>query len=290
MTEAKVQEEWLQDYATRIANHIAQYRKYLKISGEELSRLTEEVGYKIPRSSIANIENHKKKTITSHELSIISAALGVPPEGLIWNIFKPAETFSYSPTSHALPGYLVLNEASKNEVLPIQAGKLTELLEEINQLNLYYSNGASHLYDSRVPLANAARRAQALGLDDLAYEINEKGREAEIWGFPTEMAVDPLKTVLRLKGVQTWELKDHIFYTDIVPVSLERLAKSHLKQATETPGLRIETVNELITALGGSPQGIAEKTLVMPGMIPQTAAHELTEEEKTMWSFTNTKR
>lgn len=278
MTEATVQEKWLQDYATRVANHIVQYRKYLKISAEDLSKLTEEVGYKIPRSSIANIENHKKKTITSHELSIISTALGIPPEGLIWNIFKPAETFSYTPTSRQLPGFLVLSEAMKNQLPYVRTSRLTEAIRDISFINMVYSQALLQEYAARTYYSTAANNAARLGYETLAKKLCDSMRLKEINAAgQLHSLTDRLKNLGDL-GVTPWGTHEHMFWAFTPDSNLYYLLSEH---AAESEGQWIIDSPEaatLLQQLGLQPHQISE--LISANQIPNDPVYQVTEQDK----------
>lgn len=281
MTEAKVQEEWLQDYATRIANHIAQYRKYLKISGEELSRLTEEVGYKIPRSSIANIENHKKKTITSHELSIISAALGVPPEGLIWNIFKPAETFSYTPTSNKLPGYMVFSEVIKNELLPTKKTRLAEILNKLSFVNMVYTQALEKQYAARTYYRTAAANAERFGHSKLAQTINSSADFKEVTSAAQFESLAERLSDLRNFGVEIWEPNQHMFWTNGADADLHIMFSSYLLESNTQENVRGTAAADLMRQFGIQP--VHKLELISADQIPNTPSYEITELDKVRY-------
>lgn len=278
MTEATVQEKWLQDYATRVANHIAQYRKYLKISAEELSKLTEEVGYKIPRSSIANIENHKKKTITSHELSIISAALGIPPEGLIWNIFNPAETFSYTPTSKKLPGYLVFSEAIKNELPPTQVSRLTEILKAISFINMVYSQALSQEYAARTYYSVAANNAARLGHETLSKNINDSIRLKEINAAAQFHSLAQRISDLKARGVLPWEAFEHMFIADVPDTNLYFMISSYIGESKNDWEIGSTEAASLMQQLGIQPEHKTD--LISASAIPSEPAYHVTEKDK----------
>ncbi|MFW0170514.1 helix-turn-helix domain-containing protein [Rothia sp. P4278] len=278
MTEATIQEKWLQEYASRIADHIAQYRRYLGISAEELSKLTEEVGYKIPRSSIANIENHKKKTITSHELSIIAAALGVPPEGLIWDIFNPAETFSYTPTSRQLPGYLVFYEAIKNELTHARDSRLTKILKTISFINLVYSQALSQKYIARTYYSVVANNAARLGHETLAKNINDSIRLKEINAAAQLYSLTDRLETLEDLGVPPWGAQEHIFRTNMPDSNLYFLLSEYVAESEGEWQIDSPEATALIRQLGIQPEQKTE--LVSASTIPNEPAYHITEQDK----------
>lgn len=65
---------------------IAQYRKHLKMSAEELA---EKAGFGLTRSIVANLENGRKDDLTVRQLMAIALVLHVSPADLIFDVTKP---------------------------------------------------------------------------------------------------------------------------------------------------------------------------------------------------------
>ena len=61
------------------------------MSAQGLADKCGELGYPVPRSVIANLENDRRETITVPELLVIAAALGVPPLLLMFPVGEVAE-------------------------------------------------------------------------------------------------------------------------------------------------------------------------------------------------------
>lgn len=56
------------------------------MKGSDLSARTKELGYEIPRSTLANIEIGRKSAIGLHEIIILAAALEVSPTSLLFDV------------------------------------------------------------------------------------------------------------------------------------------------------------------------------------------------------------
>ena len=75
--------EWSLRLAHDVADQVRHWRKQRGMTAAELADRTEQLGYLIPRSVIANLENHRRNTITIAEVLVLAAALDVPPVLLI---------------------------------------------------------------------------------------------------------------------------------------------------------------------------------------------------------------
>lgn len=276
--ETSNQNKWLKDYVERIAEHIKAYRQYLGISAEELSSHTEELGFKIPRSSIANIESKKKKTVTSHELSIIAAALGVPPEGLIWDIFKPATLFSYTPTSQQLPGYMVLSEVIKNDLQPARHTKLTDALNSISFLGMAYSQACTKKFTARTYYSMAAENAENLGHHSLAENIKSSIRLKEVHAAGLMHSLTDRVSELQAQGISTWDDQQHLFWASIPDTDFYWLISSYIGETQEDWEFNSTEATNLMHQLGVRSENKVE--LISADKIPSEPAYQITEQDK----------
>lgn len=62
-----------------VAEQVRRYRKARRMSAQKLADRCAELGYPVPRSVLANIENGRRDSISTAELRVIAAALEVPP-------------------------------------------------------------------------------------------------------------------------------------------------------------------------------------------------------------------
>lgn len=70
---------WESRHAHQIGIGIQRRRKALALSAQQLCDLTEKLGLKLTRQSIADLENGRRRYVTTAELSILAAALDIPP-------------------------------------------------------------------------------------------------------------------------------------------------------------------------------------------------------------------
>jgi transcriptional regulator with XRE-family HTH domain len=76
-------DEWTKGLHQRIAEAIKDARQG-RLTGQQLADDTEQLGYPITRSQIANYESGRKQSLDVAELLVLAAALGVPPVALLF--------------------------------------------------------------------------------------------------------------------------------------------------------------------------------------------------------------
>jgi transcriptional regulator with XRE-family HTH domain len=76
-------DEWIEGLHQRIAEAIKGARQG-RLTGQQLADNTEQLGYPITRSQIANYESGRKQSLDLAELLVLAAALGVPPVALLF--------------------------------------------------------------------------------------------------------------------------------------------------------------------------------------------------------------
>ena len=76
-------DEWTEGLHQRIAEAIKDARQG-RLTGQQLADDTEQLGYPITRSQIANYESGRKQSLDVAELLLLAAALGVPPVALLF--------------------------------------------------------------------------------------------------------------------------------------------------------------------------------------------------------------
>lgn len=75
---------WAQHMASRVGGAVRARRTQLKMSAQNLSDACQQVGYAVPRNTIANLENGRKGEVSLAEITTLAAALRVPPVQLIF--------------------------------------------------------------------------------------------------------------------------------------------------------------------------------------------------------------
>lgn len=75
--------KWTEGLHRRIAKAIKGARQG-RLTGQQLADHTEQLGYPITRSQIANYESGRKQSLDVAELLVLAAGLGVPPVALLF--------------------------------------------------------------------------------------------------------------------------------------------------------------------------------------------------------------
>lgn len=73
---------WADEHAARIAATVKRLRG--KRSGQWLSDRTADLGHRVPRTTISELENGKRKYVSTAELCVLAWALKVPPVQLLY--------------------------------------------------------------------------------------------------------------------------------------------------------------------------------------------------------------
>ena len=76
-------DDWSKRVTRTVAREIRRYRDERKLSAQQLSDLTGELGMEVPRSVLANLESGRRDTISAAEVAVLAAALGVSPIELL---------------------------------------------------------------------------------------------------------------------------------------------------------------------------------------------------------------
>jgi transcriptional regulator with XRE-family HTH domain len=76
-----VAKDWAADQAERIGRELKRLRG--RRSGQWLSDRTAELGYRVPRTTISELENGKRKYVSTAELIILARALDTAPVALV---------------------------------------------------------------------------------------------------------------------------------------------------------------------------------------------------------------
>jgi hypothetical protein len=74
--------DWATDQAERVGRELRRLRG--RRSGQWLSDRTAELGYRVPRTTISELENGKRKYVSTAELAILARALDSAPAALLY--------------------------------------------------------------------------------------------------------------------------------------------------------------------------------------------------------------
>lgn len=218
-TAKTAQEQWRNEYTETIGRNVREYRDRLGISAQQLSDRTEKAGFKIPRSSIANIETAAKKSYPIHEMVTLASALGLPLNNLLANPYRPTELIRPLGNSVPLPAYLLGGSQGELDMI-YNSGTATDITtaaQIVADLSEAYTEqwqyerlnqDVRELLDSPTlpPNVNATREdLQALSR---MYSKFAESRSLEA-GVTVDMFID--------RAMEWWEYENHV-----VPPALRR--------------------------------------------------------------------
>lgn len=93
--------EWARRWTEAIGQQLQRLRGQRNLSARELSERTADLGYLVPRNTIANLENGRKTSASVAEVAILAAALDVPPVLLLYSM--TAASVERLPGDHVHP-------------------------------------------------------------------------------------------------------------------------------------------------------------------------------------------
>lgn len=94
-------QEWAKSWTLAIGQQLAKVRGERGLSARELSEKTEKLGYPIPRNTITNLENGRKTSVSVAEITVLAAALNIPPVLLLYSMAD--EAAEQLPGQHVTP-------------------------------------------------------------------------------------------------------------------------------------------------------------------------------------------
>ncbi len=75
---------WEIEHAHRIGQEVQRLRKAAGLTAQQLGERAEELGLKMTRQAISDLENGRRRYVTTAELLILAAALDTPPVCLVF--------------------------------------------------------------------------------------------------------------------------------------------------------------------------------------------------------------
>ncbi|WP_432982138.1 helix-turn-helix domain-containing protein [Dactylosporangium sp. CA-233914] len=118
--------DWGHHVTTTIADQIKFWRTDRGLSAQQLSDRSAELGYRVPRNIIANIESGRRSAVMVHELLILAMALNIPPILLVYPLGRQERV-------EVVPGYEAPTwsafrwfAASKRPTGPLLGGSVDE--------------------------------------------------------------------------------------------------------------------------------------------------------------------
>ena len=96
-------EDWMKRQAAALGARVRRVRLAKGMSVQAVAdRATNDLGYKMLRTTLANLEAGARRNVTLGEVSVLAEALDVPPLGLLFPIDEPA-TVEVLPGVHRTP-------------------------------------------------------------------------------------------------------------------------------------------------------------------------------------------
>lgn len=170
--------KWSKEVTGEIGKNIQFFRELEGISAEKLSNRTEKLGYKVPRNSIANIENNRKVTITLQELIIIARALNISPKILVANPLGSMKDFRPSPKENttSIDAFELLNDIQGPEIFMEAYSCLSSYKSALWRLVVSYHRLAQFqdLYEklmAGIPVFDPLYKDRELDSETLRFEI-----------------------------------------------------------------------------------------------------------------------
>lgn len=225
-TTKTAQEQWRNEYIETIGRNVREYRDRLGFSAQQLSDRTEKAGFKIPRSSIANIETAVKKSYPIHEMVTLASALGLPLANLLANPYRALELVRPLGNAEPTPAYLC--GGSTFDIRVILAGgsetELTYAADLVARLSDLYTARAY----SEERADNYARQVNDGPLfPEFAISTEEAERLAEGYRHSAsnfERVANQITELMGQKGVGWWTFEEHQLPKDMSRTAFWRSA------------------------------------------------------------------
>jgi transcriptional regulator with XRE-family HTH domain len=122
VTSSVMADDWAKQMTDRIGETIRELREPQSV--QWLEDRTDELGHRVSRSTVNELENQRRKSVTLADVMVIAAALDVPLAHLIWPPNGPLAV-------EALPGKLV----PRHEALEALAGGEADIRHDREELN-----------------------------------------------------------------------------------------------------------------------------------------------------------
>lgn len=75
---------WEQQHAHRIGKEVQRLRKAINLTAQQLGGRAEQLGLKMTRQAISDLENGRRRYVTTAELIVLAAALNTSPVALVY--------------------------------------------------------------------------------------------------------------------------------------------------------------------------------------------------------------
>lgn len=203
--------EWKNDFTRRVGQNVREYRSLLGLSAQELSDLTaENAGYRIPRSTISNLEREGgKKTISAYEVSILASALDIPISYLQFSALHPSRDVQPYPLMPPLPTYVLTKMQGSNfQSMRLAKSRLTLIIQAVERLR----DLRDAIMQLRYEISSSQRNNLDREITPLYPEIDSEETYLKVL-FQKLSAREKIEPIYARKveelGAEPWDLDQH---------------------------------------------------------------------------------
>lgn len=204
------QNDWQGRFTGRVADAVRRYRKERGLSAQGLTDACAALGYEIPRTAIANLENGRRSGVEIAELLVFAKALDVPPIALLLPV-------GVSGSVEVLPGqsmpiwdavsWITAETLLGDEPPP---GTVNEILYDLRA----HAQGISALQRA-ITFADETRRGTSL-IRDPEQRARSEDLLSNLDRYASESARDvrDYRAKLRGRGIEPPSLPEDLDYLD----------------------------------------------------------------------------
>lgn len=173
---------WPEELTKAVVEQIRRYRQERGLSYQQLADRCTDLGYPTGRTTLANLEAHKRKSLTLHELIVLAAALEVPPVELMFPGIPDGE-FQILPNKSqnawdALKWFTGETKVPRAASQPDEPEYHLTLMRELDLIPSQIAQWQADLQEVRLEYADAVAAAES---DDASTEERKKVAALNRW-------------------------------------------------------------------------------------------------------------
>ncbi|MGW2847892.1 helix-turn-helix domain-containing protein [Streptomyces sp. NPDC001108] len=201
------QNDWQGRLTQHVADAVRHYRKERGLSAQALADACAKLGYAVPRTSIANLENGRRSGVEIAELLVLAKALQIPPIALMLPVgmsgsveVVPGEELPIWDAIAWITGETLLGSEP-------QPGTVAEIIYELR----IHAQGVNQVQKA----IQFAEETQRHGLYS-GQRLNGKDMQASIQNYARESAGDlrEFRGKLRARGIEPPALPEDLKFLD----------------------------------------------------------------------------
>lgn len=217
---------WSEELAQALGHHVAEFREKLRMSAEDLSKATRDVGQQIPRSTIQKIETGGKKSVQLHEALILAQALGVPLGYLLFSPYTPTQPATTPYASEAVPYYWAADAISPVDYSlgDTRGNPNTQAVSAVRS----HAKTLSKIATVKTAIKDAGKyinHLEALGFSSNTHQLKNM-RDSLNDVLSSNLELDKvIINIMNHLGIKPWRLEEHFipisFYEGETPESYD---------------------------------------------------------------------